>query len=151
MNSQSPTQPKAHSFIQRWVIDTLAVLVATSVVDGIRYDNVASLLTASLLLGILNAFLKPIMLLLSLPLLIFTLGLFTFVINAGLLYLVGYMMQGFDVRDFATALKGALVIGVISFVVNLMLGKRSFQVRSQVQSSRGNKPPPPGNGPVIDV
>ena len=72
-------------FLQRWAITTVAVLVAANVVTGIRYDTTGGLLAASLLLGILNAFLRPVMLLLSLPLLILTLGMFTLVINAILL------------------------------------------------------------------
>ena len=81
------------AFVQRWLISTLAVLVATHVVNGISYDCATTLFVASLLLGILTAFLRPLMLLLSLPLLIFTLGLFTLVINAALLYWVGKLVD----------------------------------------------------------
>src|SRR5438876_10309795 len=80
-------------FIQSWFINTLAVLVAVYLVKGIRYDKPLDLLVASLLLGILNAVLRPILLFLALPLLIVTLGLFTLVINALLLYFVGYVLR----------------------------------------------------------
>ena len=88
------------SFLQRWLINTLAVLVAT------------------LVLGILNSFLRPLLMLISLPLLIFTLGLFTLVINALLLYFVGNLVTGFHVVNFKAAFWGALVISVVSFAVN---------------------------------
>jgi len=143
--------PATKTFLQRWTIDTLAVLVASNVVSGIGYDSVPSLLTASLLLGILNAVLKPFMMLLSLPLLLFTLGLFTVVINAGLLYLVGYMMKSFEVRTFEAALKGALVISLVSIVVNSLLGTHPARVKVSSPKPPRDSGKPPGNGPVIDV
>src|SRR5215472_2390617 len=81
--------PKLKKFLQNWAISTLAVAIASSIVPGIHYDRFLDLVIASLLLGILNSFLKPILMFVALPLLVFTLGLFMFVINALLLYLVG--------------------------------------------------------------
>ena len=146
-------------FLQRWVISILAVLVASHMVKGIHYDNIGGLLSATLLLGILNTFLRPLMLLLSLPLLIFTLGLFTWVINALLLYWVG-QMRSFHVDSFGSAMIGALIISIVSLCLQAMTGSASWKVKVQ----RGGKPPgqdrndPPdrgagggGNGPVIDV
>lgn len=142
------------AFVQRWVISTLAVLVATHVVDGISYESAATLFVASLLLGILTAFLRPLMLLLSLPLLIFTLGLFTLVINALLLYWVGKLVKGFHVESFSAAFWGALVISLISLTLNSLTGTGN----ARMQVRRGQPPPPPperddkgGGGPVIDV
>jgi putative membrane protein len=150
-------------FIQRWVVTTLGVLVAANIVSGIRYDTVVGLVLASLLLGILNAFVRPIMIVLSLPLLIFTLGLFILVINAGLLYLVGAVLKTFHVDTFGAALLGALVISFTSFLGNWFLGPT--ETRIQVNRRRppprtpgnfGGRPPssPPGGGsggPIIDV
>ena len=137
-------------FLQRWAITTLSVLVAANVVKGIRYDNVGGLLVASLLLGILNAFLRPVMLLLALPLLILTLGLFTLIINAMLLSLVGSLVRPFHVDSFSAAFWGSLVISIVSLVVNLLLGTNQIKVETRQQ-----KRPPGGgdggNGPVIDV
>ncbi|MBI4661478.1 MAG: phage holin family protein [Verrucomicrobia bacterium] len=138
-------------FLQRWAINTLAVLVAANVVSGIHCDSIAGLLVASLLLGILNAFLRPLMLLVALPLLILTLGLFTFVINALLLYVVGWLVGPFHVDSFGAAFWGSLVISVISLVVNFMLGTS----RVEIKTKRGGPDRPNGgsggNGPVIDV
>ena len=141
------------AFLLRWLISTLAVLVATHVVNGIGYDRPSTLFVASLLLGILTAFLRPLMLLLSLPLLIFTLGLFTLVINAALLFWVGKLVKGFVVESFSAAFWGALVISLISLVLNSLTGTARVGVR------RDPPPPPPppdrddrgGGGPVIDV
>src|SRR5687767_27982 len=102
--------PGVQSFLTRWVVTTLGVLIAAHVVHGIDYSSITVLIVASLLLGILNAFLRPIVMLLTLPLMILTLGLFTFIINAGLLYLVGKMVKGFEVSSFWAAFKGGLVI-----------------------------------------
>src|SRR5207245_7134228 len=102
-------------FIQSWVINTLAVLVAAYIVKGIHYQIPLDLIVASLLLGILNAVLRPILMLVALPLLIFTLGLFTLVINALLLYFVGDLLQPhFHIDRFSDAFWGALVISIIS-------------------------------------
>src|SRR4051812_25862771 len=102
---------KVKTFIQRWIISTVAVLVATYVVPGIKYGSWRDLLVATLVLGLLNPFLRPVLLLLSLPLLIFTLGLFTIVINALLLLLVSWLLreEHFHVAGFGSAFWGALV------------------------------------------
>lgn len=138
-------------FLQQWLICTLAVLVAVYVVDGLRYEKPLDLLAASLLLGILNAVLRPLLLLVALPLLIFTLGLFFFVINAALLWLVGALLKPhFVVDDFWSAFWGALLISLVSGVLNVLTGNRSSRV-----VVRRQKPPQgqrhDGGGPVIDV
>ncbi len=99
--------PTLKKFLQSWLINTLAVLLAVSIVPGLHYDKFTDLMTASLLLGILNAFLRPILLLVALPLLIFTLGLFMLVINGLLLYFVGFLLQPqFTVNSFWAAFWG---------------------------------------------
>src|SRR5690242_1373105 len=102
-NDNSAGMPtKLKEFLQRWIITTVAVLVAASVVPGIRYDDWPNLLVATLVLGLLNAFLRPILTFLSLPLVLVTLGLFMLVINAVLLYFVGHMKH-FHVDSFGAA------------------------------------------------
>jgi putative membrane protein len=141
-------------FMQRWLVNTLAVLMAANVIRGIEYETVPSLLVASLLLGILNALLRPLLLLLSLPLVIFTLGLFTLVINALLLMLVGQLVIAFHVADFWAAFWGALVISVVSLILNTLTG--SGEHRIEWRRDPPDRPPRPprgggGDGPVIDV
>jgi len=142
--------PALKKFIQGWAINTLAVLVATQIVrSGIHYDSITSLLVATLVLGILNTFLRPVLLFLSLPLLIFTLGLFTLVINALLLYWVGSLVQGFRVDSFRSAFWGALIISIVSLILNSVTGTGNSRI-----TVRKSKAPPDrrdGSGPVIDV
>ncbi len=140
--------PGLKSFLQSWLINTLAVLVATQIVKGIHYDSWDGLLAATLVLGVLNAILRPLLLLLSLPLVILTLGLFTLVINAVLLYLVGRLIPAFHVDGFGYALLGALVISIVSLVLNSLTGTG----KSRIKIQRSKRPPDrDDDGPVIDV
>jgi putative membrane protein len=104
----------------------------------------------SLVLGILNAFIRPILMLLALPLLIFTLGLFTLVINALLLYFVSFLLGNhFAIDSFGAAFLGALVISIVSLLLNLITGGSSARVR--VQHRRRPPDSDGGGGPVIDI
>jgi len=137
-------------FIQSWFINTLAVLIAVYLVNGIHYHKPLDLVVASLLLGILNAVLRPFLMFLTLPLLILTLGLFMLVINALLLYFVGYILRPhFYVDSFGNAFLGALIISIVVMILNALTGtgKSSVQInqRSRRDSDRD------GGGPVIDV
>ena len=141
-------------FFQAWVINTLAVLLAAYIVKGVHYEKPLDLLAASLLLGILNTVLRPILTLLALPLLIFTLGLFYLVINALLLYFVGYLLKPhFYVDGFWSAFWGALIISIVSLILNTLTGTGD----SRIKVERHRRPPsgpksgPGSSGPVIDV
>src|SRR4051812_45718252 len=116
------------SFLQRWFVTTLGVLLAAGIVTGVKADSMVSLLAASLVLGVLNAFLRPILLLVALPLLVLSLGLFNFVINALLLALVGRVVNGFHVYGFWPALKGSIVISLVSLFANVTVGKPQVRV-----------------------
>jgi putative membrane protein len=138
-------------FIQSWFINTLAVLVAVYLVKQIRYEKPLDVLMASLLLGILNAVLRPFLMFLTLPILILTLGLFTLVINALLLYFVGYVLRPhFYVDNFKSAFLGALIISVVSMILNVLTGTGKAQVRVERRHSRRKSDRNDG-GPVIDV
>ena len=106
----------------RWLVLTAAVLTAAWLLDGIRVSGFLPALLAAALLGILNAVLRPLLIVLTLPLNILTLGLFTFVINALLLLLVSYLIPGFDVVGFWTAVLGALIISAASWLLNRFIG-----------------------------
>ena len=105
-------------FVFRWAATMIAVMVASSVIRGIHYDTVAALIGASLLLGILNAFVRPFLLILSAPLILITLGLFIFVLNGLLLLLVHTIVVGFHVDGFWSAFWGAIVISVVSWILS---------------------------------
>jgi putative membrane protein len=105
-------------FVFRWAITTIAVMVASSIIHGIRYDSVAALIGAALLLGILNAFLRPILLILSAPLILLTLGIFILIVNGLMLLLVPSLVIGFHVDTFGSAFWGAIVIGIVSWLLS---------------------------------
>jgi putative membrane protein len=149
-----PGTRKLLRFLQSWLINTLAVLVAVLILQGhIRYGRPVDLLLASLLLGVLNAFVRPILMFFALPLLIFTLGLFTLVINALMLYGVGWLMERlglqFTVDSFGAAFLGAIIISIISIALNVLTGLGYTRVTFQHRQ----RPPPKSDddGPVIDV
>lgn len=137
----------------RWVVLTLAVWVATALVPGIRFDSWQSLVIAALVLGILNAFVKPLLLLVSLPLLMFTLGLFIIVINALLLLLTDKLVSGFHVSSFWSAVLGSLIISIVSlfFGAGRRNPPRRRPVMNEPEAPRPQRGPPPGKGPIIDV
>jgi putative membrane protein len=145
-----PGTRKLLRFLQSWIINTFAVLIAAIILRGhIRYADPTDLFIAALLLGILNAFVRPILMLLTLPLLIFTLGLFTLVINAVLLRFVGWLLTPhFQVDSFGFAFLGALIISIVSIALNVLTGgaRVTVQRRSPPQNPRDG-----GDGPVIDV
>lgn len=101
----------------RWVILTIAILVTSYLLDGIQSSGFFSALFAAAILGILNALFRPILLVLTLPINILTLGLFTFVINALLLRLVAVLIPGFDVYGFWSAVFGSLLISLVSWIL----------------------------------
>lgn len=141
--------PSLKKFLYSWLINTFAVLVTAQLVHGIRYDSITALLVATLVLGVLNAFLRPALMLLSLPFLIVTLGLFTMVINALLLYWVGNLVWGFHVDSFWAAFWGALLIGIISLFLHALTNRHQFQVvvrRGQPLKRRDDD-----DGPVMNV
>ncbi len=143
-------QKRVLYFLGNWAINSLAVWVTAIILHNhIHAQSPAYLFLAALLLGILNAFVRPILMFLALPLLIVTLGLFTWVINALLLYLVGQLMTPyFEVDSFRYAFFGAAIISVVSIALNVLTGNARVTVR------RGPPPPPPNkksDDDVIDV
>ena len=150
--SPSDSRP-LKAFLQRWVITTVAVLVAANVVPGITYDSFPSVVVASLVLGVLNAFVRPFILVLSLPLLLATLGVFLLIINAALLYFVGSVVKSFHVATFGAAMWGAFVISLVSVIANGLFGAHRASLRVERGGPRRPTPggPPAGSGPVIDV
>ena len=108
----------------RWLVLTAAVLIASWLLDGIYVTGLFPAFLAAATLGILNAFLRPLLILLTLPINILTLGLFTFLINALMLKIVSEIIPGFYVYGFWTAVFGALIIGTVSWLLNAFVGGR---------------------------
>ena len=149
-----PQSKQLLRFLQSWLINTLAVLVTVIILrNHISYGGKPeNLLIASFLLGILNAFIRPILVVFALPLLILTLGLFMLVINALMLCLLNALLPFFHVESFGYALLGALIISVISGVLNILTGNTKARISIQRRPPpSGKKPDDDGHGPVIDV
>ena len=108
----------------RWLTTTAAIVATAYLLDGIHVSGFFSAVFAAAVLGILNAFFRPIALLLTLPINILSLGLFTFIINALMLKLVSGIIPGFSVYGFWTAIFGSLLISLISWLLNSFIGEQ---------------------------
>ncbi|MCX5862006.1 MAG: phage holin family protein [Deltaproteobacteria bacterium] len=106
-------------FFVSWLISTVAILVAAYLIPGIKVDSVGAALVGAAILGVLNALVRPVFVILTLPVTILTLGLFLFVINALLFLLAGSMVSGFQVRSFGSAFLGSLVVSVVTYLAHV--------------------------------
>jgi putative membrane protein len=104
-------------FLLRVLVNVLAIALAAAIVPGIRVDGLLAALAAGLLLGLVNAFVRPVLLLLTLPITLLTLGLFLLVLNGLCLWLVAGLVTGFQISGFWSAVFGALIISVVSWIV----------------------------------
>ncbi len=104
--------------LSEWIIRTLILLVTAYIVPGFNIDSYITAFVVAIVLGILNMFVKPVLVFFTLPATIFTLGLFLFVINAMLLMLAASLVHGFQVESFLTAIIASIVITVLSTVLN---------------------------------
>lgn len=104
--------------VTRWLVITVAILLASMMVSGIRVESLTTAVVAAAILGVINVFLRPVLLILTLPLTILTLGVFAFVLNALMLLLVAYFVPGFEVDGFFAAFLGALIISIVSWIAN---------------------------------
>lgn len=120
----------------RWVLNAFALWVVSEIVPGIYAEGVLVTFGAALVLGILNALVRPILLLLTLPINLLTLGLFTFVVNALMLELTGWLVRGFVVDSFGSALFAALLLSAVSFVLNAFVGDRGRIGRVHIEYRR---------------
>jgi len=108
-------------FLMHWAIMSLSLWVASYIFKGITFSNKSSLLISALLLGFVNAILRPILIFLTLPLTLVTLGLFLLVINALMIMLVAALVNGFKLSGFWTAFFASIFIAAFGFFIELML------------------------------
>ncbi len=106
----------------RWILSALGMLLISYLFQGIQVDGVGWAFIAALFLGIFNAVIRPVLLVLTLPINLVTLGLFTLVINGLMLWLTGKLLAGFHVQGFWSAVGGALILSLISFAANVLVG-----------------------------
>jgi len=140
----------------RWVLMAIAVWMSDFLVSGVYTDDWTSLLAAALILGILNALVKPILVTVALPLVVLTLGFMLLFINAFLLLLTARLVPGFHVAGFGSAMWASLVISIVSMILGN--NRRNFQRPSRkpptpeaYSEPTRIRTPPPGKGPIIDV
>ncbi|MEW6112459.1 MAG: phage holin family protein [Thermodesulfobacteriota bacterium] len=111
----------------RWLVTTLAILMIPHLISGVRVEGIGSALAAAAILGILNALIRPILIILTLPLTIVTLGLFILVINALLFQFAGWVVSGLHIDSFWSALFGSLIVSIVSWIMNSALPSRDME------------------------
>ena len=133
-SQHSPAAPFGggiHAALVRLLISGIAVFLAVATVPGIEADSLTAGVAAVLVLTVLNLLLRPLLMILTLPLIILSLGLFLVILNALLLELTAYLVKGFTVTGFWPAVGGAIVISVITSVLNLLVGDyRQVELRT---------------------
>ena len=123
----------------RWLILTVAILSAAYLLDGMEVRGFTSAFFAAAVLGILNAVLRPVLIILTLPLNILSLGLFTFVINAFLLKVASGVIPGFEVHGFWPALFGSLIISLVSWLLSSLINDRGRVEVIDLKKRSGNR------------
>jgi putative membrane protein len=123
----------------RWLILTVAILITSYLVEGIIVSGFFTAIFAAAVLGILNAFLRPIALILTLPINILSLGLFTFVINAIMLKMASGIIPGFSVNGFWAAGWGAFLVSIISWVLNSFVNEKGNVQYIELKHKGGNR------------
>ncbi len=120
-------------FLLRAAITALGLWVASEIFDGLHFESPTKLFVAAVLLGVVNAFVRPLAFILTLPLTVLSLGLFLLVLNAAMVGLVAWMVPGFDISGFWTAVGAALVVSLISWAASSAIGSNGkvevFSVR----------------------
>lgn len=124
-------------FLIRWAICALGLWVAAEVVPGFQVQAASDLFLAALLLGVINAVVWPIAVLLTLPLTLLTLGLFLLVVNAAMLSLVAYLLPGVQLADFFSAFFAALLVSVVGVFISQFVGRRKHRMDLLLVRRRG--------------
>jgi putative membrane protein len=113
-----------NGFLLRWFIGSLGLWLAATVIPGVYVSGVGTLMIAALLLGVVNAVVRPLLIILTLPITVVTLGLFLLVINAAMLGLVAWLLPGLTIDGFFPALLGSIVISIVSWLASWFIGPR---------------------------
>jgi putative membrane protein len=113
-----------NSFLLRWLLNAIPLWLATYLFNDFKFAGLGSLIIAALLFGLVNAVIRPVILLLTLPLTILTLGLFILVVNALMLMFVAAVVPGFALGGFWTAFWAAIFIAIVSFFTNRLIGRK---------------------------
>jgi putative membrane protein len=129
-DARDPRSDAMTRFILRAAIAAVGLWIATEWIQGLYIDTPMTLVVAAVLLGIVNAFIRPLLILLTLPFTVVTLGLFLLVVNAAMLALVAWLLPGMHVAGFWAAFWGALVVSIVSWIGSMVFGpKGKIEVR----------------------
>jgi putative membrane protein len=109
-------------FLLRAAITALALWVASELLDGIHFTTPGKLVLAAILLGLVNAVVRPVAFILTLPITVVTLGLFLLVLNAAMIGLVAWLVPGFTISGFWTAVGGAIIVALVSWAASTVIG-----------------------------
>ena len=120
----------SYSWLLRWGLNIFGIIFTAALLDNFNVTLLGAIF-GSVFLGVVNVFIRPILLLLTLPINVLSLGLFTLIINGLMLWLTSIMIKGFDITSFGTAIIAAIIIALLNFVFNLILGQRRFQFYSR--------------------
>ena len=110
------------NYVIRWLINAVGLLIVSKIMGSIEVDGLLTAVVAAAVIGIINTFLRPLLIILTLPINILTLGLFTLVINGLIFYFVGSIVEGFQVTGYLAAFLGALILSVINVLASFMIG-----------------------------
>jgi putative membrane protein len=111
------------AFLLKWFVTAVSIFIVANIFNLIYIENLQVLVLAALVLGILNVFLRPVLLVLTLPINLLSLGLFTLVINAFLLYAASGLVPGFEITSFWKAFWAALLVSIVSALINILIHK----------------------------
>ena len=138
--------------LQSWLLLAVGVLMGAAIVPGIAYDTVGTLVLVVVLLSLLNAVLKPLLVLFALPFIVLTMGFGILLINAVLLLLAGQLVPGFDVSGFGSAFLGGLVISLVGLLINVLM-PMELSYRATMRHGRPGRPGQKGrkDDDVIDI
>jgi putative membrane protein len=150
MNADAPNSGLV-DLLGRWLVRALGVLLATKIVPGIRCDDGLTLVAVVIVLTVLNAFIKPLLVLFALPLIVLTMGLGMIVINALILLFVGSHVEGFVVDGFGAAVYGAIVISLTNLAAGVFIGRPRRPPPPPPPPEAPRRGPPPGKDDVIDI
>ena len=110
------------NYVIRWLINAVGLLIVSKIMESIEIDGLITAVVAAAVIGIINIFLRPILIILTLPINILTLGLFTLVINGLIFYFVGSIVEGFHVTGYLAAFLGALILSIINVLATFLIG-----------------------------
>ena len=113
------------TFLLKWFVTAISIFIVANLFHLIYFESLLVLALAALVLGILNAFLRPVLIFLTLPINILSLGLFTLIINAFILYVASGLVPGFEIASFWRAFWAALLISIVNALINLLIHKES--------------------------